>query len=78
MARDLGQPCAICVPQYPERNATLPCELRTLNTGAECGGPEDFWYYAPWRSPGASPVIDVRRCTFTAVSNLLLAICRDP
>ena len=44
--------------KYPERNATLPCELRTLNTGSECGGPEDFWYYAPWRAPGSAPVID--------------------
>ena len=31
---------------YPQRNATLPCELRTLNTGSECGSEEDFWYYA--------------------------------
>ena len=63
--------------KFPERKATLPCELRTINTGtylldegsyvfdcavfragSECGGPEDFWYYAPWRSPGISPVID--------------------
>lgn len=46
--------------KYPERNATLPCELRTLNTGSECGGPEDFWYYAPWRSPGSAPVRQLR------------------
>lgn len=44
--------------KFPERNATLPCHLRTLNTGSECGGPEDFWYYAPWRAPGTAPVID--------------------
>ena len=44
--------------KFPERNATLPCELRTLNTGSECGGPDDFWYYAPWRAPGSAPVID--------------------
>jgi len=44
--------------KYPERNATLPCELRTLNTGSECGGIHDYWYYAPWRSPGIAPVLD--------------------
>lgn len=45
--------------KYPERNATI-CDsrLRTLNVLAECGSPEDFWYYAPWRSPGRAPVTD--------------------
>lgn len=45
--------------KYPDRNATL-CDprLRTLNTAAECGSPEDFWYFAPWRYPGAAPVTD--------------------
>jgi hypothetical protein len=32
--------------------------LRTVNTQAECGGPDDFYYYSPWRKPGAAPVID--------------------
>jgi hypothetical protein len=32
--------------------------LRTCNTQAECGSPEDFYYYSPWRAPGAAPVID--------------------
>ena len=32
--------------------------LRTANTQAECGGPEDFYYFSPWRAPGAAPVID--------------------
>ena len=45
--------------RYPERKATV-CDprLRTLNTGAECGSAADFWYYAPWRSPGVAPVTD--------------------
>jgi len=43
----------------PKRNATI-CDprLRTINTNAECGSPEDLYYYAPWRSPGVAPVID--------------------
>lgn len=32
--------------------------LRTMNTQAECGSPEDIYYYSPWRAPGAAPVID--------------------
>jgi len=32
--------------------------LRTVNIDAECGSKEDFWYYAPWRSPGLAPVTD--------------------
>ena len=32
--------------------------LRTVNTLAECGGPDDYYYYSPWRAPGAAPVID--------------------
>jgi len=40
-------------------NATV-CDprLRTVNTGAECGAPDDFFYYSPWRRPGSAPVID--------------------
>lgn len=43
----------------PKRNATI-CDpaLRTVNTNAECGSPEDVFYYAPWRYPGSAPVID--------------------
>ena len=33
-------------------------ELRTLNTQAVCGSPEDIYYYSPWRAPGFAPVID--------------------
>ena len=29
-----------------------------MNTQAECGGPEDIYFYSPWRAPGSAPVID--------------------
>ena len=32
--------------------------LRTVNTQAACGSPEDIYYYSPWRYPGNAPVID--------------------
>jgi hypothetical protein len=32
--------------------------LRTMNTQAKCGSPEDIYFYSPWRAPGAAPVID--------------------
>ena len=32
--------------------------LRTVNTQAECGSPDDFYYWTPWRAPGSAPVID--------------------
>jgi len=31
---------------------------RTVNTGAECGAEDDFYFYSPWRAPGSSPVLD--------------------
>jgi hypothetical protein len=45
--------------KFPNRKPTI-CDpkLRTINTNAECGSPEDFWYYTPWRYPGIAPVID--------------------
>ena len=44
---------------FPDRKPTI-CDprLRSLNIDAECGSPEDFWYYSPWRSPGLAPVTD--------------------
>jgi hypothetical protein len=41
--------------------------LRTINThGADvpngpnrCGGPDDWYYYSPWRAPGSAPVLRV-------------------
>jgi hypothetical protein len=32
--------------------------LRTVNTAATCGGDDDWYYYSPWRAPGAAPVFD--------------------
>lgn len=44
---------------YPDRKATLcDSKLRTLNVDAQCGSDSDLWYYAPWRSPGLTPVND--------------------
>ena len=31
---------------------------RTVNTGAECGAEDDWFFYSPWRAPGFAPVID--------------------
>lgn len=31
---------------------------RTVNTAAACGSAEDWYYYSPWRMPGAAPVFD--------------------
>ena len=40
-------------------NATICKEsLRTANTQAACGSPDDFYYFSPWRAPGSAPVID--------------------
>jgi len=33
-------------------------DLRTVNTAADCGGPDDFFQYSPWRAPGYAPVVD--------------------
>ena len=48
---------SIC--RTPKRNATV-CkpEHRTMNVDAPCGSPTDATFYAPWRYPGAAPVID--------------------
>mmetsp|Transcript_20430 Transcript_20430/g.53178 ORF Transcript_20430/g.53178 Transcript_20430/m.53178 type:complete len:419 (-) Transcript_20430:197-1453(-) len=54
--RDAERPSTMT---HPEVKPTV-CDprLRTLNTQAECGSPEDFWYNAPWRYPGKAPVTD--------------------
>lgn len=54
--RDKVRPAFV---KYPSRKPTI-CDpkLRTINTNAECGSKEDFWYYTPWRYPGIAPVID--------------------
>jgi len=41
------------------QNASICDEAqRTVNTGAECGGADDYFYYSPWRRPGTAPVLD--------------------
>merc|ERR1712070_651043 len=61
-----GPQAPICGPQAPaprapgtSMNATI-CDpiQRTANTAAECGSPEDYYFYSPWRAPGYAPVID--------------------
>ena len=32
--------------------------LRTVNTAAECGADDDWYYYSPWRSPGSAGIFD--------------------
>ena len=46
-------------PQKSVHKPTL-CDpaKRSVNTAAECGGPEDWYFYSPWRAPGAAPVFD--------------------
>ena len=40
-------------------NATVCDEkLRTVNSDAPCGSPQDKFYYTPWRAPGFAPVFD--------------------
>ena len=40
-------------------NATIcDSKLRTCNTQAKCGSPNDYYYYSPWRAPGSAPVLD--------------------
>ena len=43
----------------PRTTPTICAEsLRTANTQAECGGPDDIYYWSPWRAPGSAPVVD--------------------
>jgi hypothetical protein len=32
--------------------------LRSCNTQAKCGAPDDYYFYSPWRYPGSAPMID--------------------
>ena len=32
--------------------------VRSVNTGAACGAEDDWYFYSPWRAPGAAPVFD--------------------
>jgi hypothetical protein len=51
-----GPKAPIC-PGQGSMNATM-CDpmQRTVNTAAECGGPDDYFFYSPWRAPGYAPV----------------------
>merc|ERR1712176_254984 len=42
----------------PGKPTICDSNLRTLNTQAECGSPEDIYQLSPWRAPGSAPVID--------------------
>merc|ERR1711973_211912 len=46
----------ICGKNY--RATVCDPQLRTVNTGADCGSDEDTYYYSPWRAPGSAPVLD--------------------
>jgi len=56
----VGPNGVVCTPA--EGNGIKPtmCDrnLRTVNVDAKCGGDDDWYYYSPWRAPGAAPVID--------------------
>jgi len=40
-------------------NATnCDSKTRTVNTDAECGADNDWYYFSPWRAPGSAPVFD--------------------
>lgn len=48
-------------PICPDKKAEATiCDasLRTVNTDAECGSENDFFYYSPWRKPGSAAVLD--------------------
>jgi hypothetical protein len=46
----------------PQKSTAKPTicarEHRTININATCGGDDDWYYYSPWRAPGAAPVFD--------------------
>ena len=33
----------------PTKPTMCDPKLRTINTNAVCGAPDDFWHYTPWR-----------------------------
>ena len=65
-----GPKAPICGPKAPapraagsSMNATMCDSMqRTVNTAAECGSADDFFFYSPWRAPGYAPVIDSCVC----------------
>jgi len=51
-----------CYNAGPQKSVATPtiCDSkhRTINIDAPCGGPDDWYYFSPWRAPGAAPVMD--------------------
>lgn len=46
-------------PQKSTQKPTLCArEHRTINIDATCGSDNDWYYYSPWRAPGAAPIMD--------------------
>jgi len=46
-------------PQKSKAKPTIcSAEHRTININATCGGEDDWYYFSPWRAPGAAPVMD--------------------
>ena len=43
---------------FADKPAICDPALRTYNTNATCGGPHDWYQFAPWRAPGHAPVLD--------------------
>jgi hypothetical protein len=33
-------------------------KYKTVNTDVACGAADDWYYFSPWRAPGAAPVFD--------------------
>lgn len=56
----VGPNGVVCSPEESTGVKPTMCDpnLRTVNRAATCGGPEDWYYYSPWRAPGAAPVLD--------------------
>jgi hypothetical protein len=57
-ARALAFALTGCKTPNGKKPTICKSSLRTVNTQAECGSPDDIYYWTPWRAPGAAPVID--------------------
>jgi len=44
--------------KFATKPALCHPDLRTYNVNASCGGPTDWYQFAPWRAPGHAPVFD--------------------
>jgi hypothetical protein len=51
-------PRSMCGEEATTKATICDPKLRTVNVQAECGTPEDIYYYSPWRAPGSAPTID--------------------